>query len=97
MSGMAEVIARVLDKWPEHKTVQELAAALTAAGFRDVAEAKAAALEEAADELARLPYVKPDGDNRAEYERVLAIRRGDTDKWLRARARARAAAVRGAG
>jgi leucyl aminopeptidase (aminopeptidase T) len=51
----------------------------------------AQALEDAADELARLPYAKPDAPERAEYERLLAVRRGDTDKWLRARA----AAVRG--
>jgi hypothetical protein len=66
---------------------------LIAAGFGDVREAKAQALEDAADELARLPYVSPFGEGRAEYERVLAVRRGDADKWLRARA----AAVRGEG
>jgi hypothetical protein len=46
----------------------------------------AQALDEAADESARLPYVKPDDPGRGEYERVLAVRRGDADKWLRARA-----------
>ncbi|MFS0715505.1 hypothetical protein ABC337_04835 [Arthrobacter sp. 1P04PC] len=50
------------------------------------AEAQAEALREAADELARLPYVKPGDDGRAEYERVLAVRRGDTDRWLKERA-----------
>lgn len=53
----------------------------------------AKALEDAADELARLPYVRPEAEGREEYERVLAVRRGNTDKWLRARA----AAVRGEG
>lgn len=51
----------------------------------------AKALEGAADELARLPYAKPDAPERPEYERLLAVRRGGTDKWLRSRA----AAVRG--
>lgn len=63
------------------------AEALTDAGFGGVAEAKAQALEEAVDELARLPYVRPDHPDRAEYERILAVRRGDTDKWLKARAK----------
>lgn len=69
------------------------AAMLTTAGFGPVKEAAAVALDEAADELARLPYVKPGAEGRDEYERILAVRRGDSDKWLRARA----AAVRGEG
>lgn len=48
--------------------------------------AAAQALSEAADELAKLPYVRPDHPGRAEYERLLAIRRGNTDRWLRDRA-----------
>jgi hypothetical protein len=44
------------------------------------------ALEDAAAELARLPYVKPDEPGRAEYESVLAVRRGNADGWLLARA-----------
>jgi hypothetical protein len=68
-------------------------AMLSAAGFGPVKEAGAVALEEAAAELARLPYVKPNYPDRTEYERILAVRRGNTDAWLRARA----AAVRGEG
>jgi hypothetical protein len=48
---------------------------------------KAQALEEVAAELARLPYVRPDSPARDEYERILAVRRGDTDKWLQERAK----------
>lgn len=51
-----------------------------------VPHAKAQALREAADELAKLPYVRPDHPDRAEYERLLAVRRGNTDRWLRDRA-----------
>ena len=47
---------------------------------------KAQALREVADELAQLPYVRPDAPGRAEYERTLAVRRGLTDAWLRSRA-----------
>ena len=47
---------------------------------------RAECLEEAARELAQLPYVKPDQPGRAEYESVLAVRRGNTDGWLLARA-----------
>jgi hypothetical protein len=46
----------------------------------------AKALEDAADELARLPYVRPNADGRDEYERLLAVRRGNTDAYLRTRA-----------
>jgi hypothetical protein len=44
---------------------------------------KAEALREAAQELAQLKYVKPSGHGREEYERLLAVRRGNTDTWLR--------------
>ena len=50
------------------------------------AEAQAEALREAGDELARLPYVKPGDEGRTDYERVLAVRRGNTDRWLKERA-----------
>ena len=59
---------------------------LAKAGYGNVQEAKAEALTEAADELARLPYAAPGAPGRAEYERILAVRRGESDKWLRARA-----------
>ena len=59
---------------------------LAKAGYGNVQEAKATALNLAADELARLPYVAPGAAGRGEYLRTLAVRRGDTDKWLRARA-----------
>jgi len=49
-------------------------------------EAGARALEEAALVLVRLPYVKPGAAGRAEYERVLAVRRGNADEWLKERA-----------
>jgi enoyl-CoA hydratase/carnithine racemase len=68
-------------------TTRRLLDALSAAGFGLVADAKAEALEEAADHLARLEYVRPDHPNRAAYENVLAVRRGNTDAWLKARAR----------
>ena len=47
---------------------------------------RAECLEEAAKVLAQLPYVKPDQPGRAEYESVLAVRRGNADGWLLARA-----------
>ena len=47
---------------------------------------KAQALREVADELAQLPYARPDAPERAEYEQLLAVRRGHTDAWLRGRA-----------
>lgn len=47
---------------------------------------KAQALREVADELAQLPYARPDAPERAEYEHLLAVRRGHTDAWLRGRA-----------
>ena len=59
---------------------------LAKAGYGNVQEAKAKALTEAADELARLPYAAPGAPGRAEYERGLAVRRGESDRWLRARA-----------
>ncbi|GAA3405021.1 hypothetical protein [Pseudarthrobacter polychromogenes] len=49
-------------------------------------EAKAEALREAAAELSGLQYVRPNAEGRAEYEGMLAIRRGNTDAWLKARA-----------
>ena len=56
-------------------------------GFGPVAEAKAQALESAARELSQLPYVRPGHPGRADYERVLAVRRGNTDVWLADRAK----------
>lgn len=50
-------------------------------------ELQANALEDAANELAYLQYVKPRAEGREEYERALAVRRGNTDKWLKARAK----------
>lgn len=49
---------------------------------------RAQALEDAAKELARLEYKSPFHPDRAEYERVLAVRRGNADGWLKARAEA---------
>lgn len=49
-------------------------------------EAKAEALREAAAELSGLQYVRPNAEGRSEYEGMLAVRRGNTDAWLRARA-----------
>lgn len=76
MSGMAEVIADALAEWPADDSAEEhavrVAAALTAAGFGSVAEAKAGALEESADVF---------GENQT-------IREGDVKEWLRARATA---------
>lgn len=66
----------------DHAT--HVAEELAKAGYGDVREAFGAA----ADELARLPYVKPGDEGRDDYERMLAIRRGDTDKWLREKAAA---------
>lgn len=63
-----------------------IAAALAANGHGNVREARAQALKDAAAELARLQYVKPGAEGRDEYERMLAIRRGNTDAWLKARA-----------
>jgi hypothetical protein len=65
---------------------REARAVLEAAAPHMWTEAKAAALEEAAAELARLPYARPDSPDRAEYERVLAVRRGNADAWLKDRA-----------
>ena len=59
---------------------------LVKAGYGNVQEAKAKALREAAKDLASIAYVVPGGAGRAEYESRLAVRRGDTDKWLQARA-----------
>ena len=61
---------------------------LANAGYGDVRSASSGALRDAAEELARLPYVRPDAEGREEYERLLAIRRGNTDAWLRDRAKA---------
>ena len=47
---------------------------------------RAECLEEAAKELSQLAYVRPDHPDRAEYQRMIGIRRGNTDDWLRARA-----------
>ena len=44
------------------------------------------ALEDAAEELAKIVYVRPGKPGREEYERLLAIRRGETDRWLIRRA-----------
>lgn len=44
---------------------------------------KAQALRDAADILVKLEYVRPNAPGRDEYERMLAIRRGSTDKWLK--------------
>jgi hypothetical protein len=63
---------------------ERMRAALEAAAPHIVAQA----LNEAADELAKLPYAHPDAPDRAAYLEVLAVRRGNTDAWLRARAAA---------
>lgn len=68
----------------EHST--HLASELTKAEFGSVRDAKAKALRDAADDLTRLPYIKPGDPGRDEYERTLAVRRGNTDNWLRTRA-----------
>ena len=52
-----------------------------------VREYQAKALEANADLLAQLPYARPGSPGRLEYERMLAIRRGGTDAWLRGRAK----------
>ena len=49
-------------------------------------QAQVEVLRELAKELAQLPYVRPDGEGRKEYEAMLAIRRGNTDAWLKAKA-----------
>lgn len=87
--GCGKVLHTWGDQIPEiHPLAAHQAAVLSAAGFGLVADAKAEALEEAADELAKLQYVRPDQPGREEYERLLAIRRGETDLWLYTRARA---------
>jgi hypothetical protein len=48
--------------------------------------AKAEVLREMAKELATLAYVRPEGEGREEYEAMLAIRRGNTDAWLKEQA-----------
>lgn len=70
----------------KRRAADHIEAMLTAAGFGPVKAAQAGALRDAADELAQLPYVKPGAPGRAEYEMVLAVRRGMADAWLRARA-----------
>lgn len=50
------------------------------------AEAKVEVLRELAKELATLNYVRPDTEGREEYEKMLAIRRGNTDAWLKSKA-----------
>lgn len=77
---------RTAERMNEHEAHAVLTA-LAEAGFGNVREAKAEALNEAADELSRLPYEKPDSPDRATYERLLAVRRGNTDQWLRDRAK----------
>ena len=51
-----------------------------------VVKAKAEILREVAKELATLQYVRPSEPGREEYEAMLAIRRGNTDAWLKKRA-----------
>ncbi len=48
--------------------------------------AKVEILREMAQELATLPYVRPNAEGREEYEAMLAIRRGNTDTWLKEKA-----------
>lgn len=48
--------------------------------------AKAEVLRELAKELAQLTYVKPGAEGREDFETMLAIRRGNTDAWLKAKA-----------
>jgi hypothetical protein len=50
------------------------------------AEAKAEVLRELAKELATVQYVRPGMEGREEYEAMLAIRRGNTDAWLKMKA-----------
>lgn len=69
--------------WQAEHLVEGLARAALEAAAGII---RAECLEEAAKELAQLPYVKPGHPDRAEYERVLAVRRGNADAWLRARA-----------
>lgn len=63
-----------------------LAAHQTVELYEVILAIKAEALREAAQELAQLRYVSPFGEGREEYERLLAVRRGNTDAWLRERA-----------
>lgn len=71
---------------PEDPRRQKYMACGRAAVTATAATFAANALEEAANELARLPYARPGAPERDEYERILAVRRGDTDKWLKDRA-----------
>ena len=71
---------------PAETYAAHLAEELTKAGYGNVQEAKAAALREAAKDLAKIAYVVPGAAGREEYESRLAVRRGDTDKWLNSRA-----------
>ncbi len=52
----------------------------------NILKAKAEILRELAKELAQLQYVRPGAEGRKEYEAMLAIRRGNTDAWLKMRA-----------
>lgn len=74
----------------EHDTAPylnaKLAAHQVAALSALIQEAQAEALRDAADELAKLQYVRPGDPGRDEYESMLAIRRGNTDGWLKRRA-----------
>lgn len=76
---------------PEDETMapRTLRATLEAAASFIAAQA----LEDAAKELAQLPYVRPAAPGRNEYVRLLAVRRGNADGWLLTRA----AALRGQG
>lgn len=51
-----------------------------------VLKIKAEVLRELAKELASLQYVRPGEPGREEYEAMLAIRRGNTDAWLKKKA-----------
>lgn len=48
--------------------------------------AKIEVLRELAKELGQVPYVRPNENGREEYEAMLAIRRGNTDTWLKEKA-----------
>lgn len=65
---------------------EELYLDLVATQARLIREAKAEVLREVAKELATLQYVRPGELGRKEYEMMLAIRRGNTDVWLKDRA-----------
>lgn len=80
-AALFEEAAKFHGDWDERNDALVTAALEAAAPFL-----RAQALEDAADELRKLQYVKPGTDGRDEYERMLAIRRGDTDAWLTARA-----------